>query len=179
MRCVLPLLAWLLGSAVAPGDGITIDYDHEADFSGYATYRWVAPVEDEEDPLLHQRLASAVDFHLSLVGLRRMGAGEPDLWVTFHSDSRGDVVVDSRELGYAFGASWLWGGGPVSSASAVHTYPPGTLVIDLWDAETGNLVWRASAADAIRMPRPRRDRRLADLVQAMFEGYPAEEPEED
>lgn len=179
MRCALLLLAGSLASAAPARDGVTIDYDPEAGFSRFATYRWVAPVEDEEDPLLHQRLASAVDFHLALVGVRRMGAGEPDLWVTFHSDSSGDVVVDSRALGYRFGASWLWGGGPVSSASRVHTYPRGTLVIDLWDAETGNLVWRASATDAIRAPRPRRDTRLADLVQAMFSGYPSGESEED
>lgn len=173
MRCALLLLAWSLGSAIPTGSGITIDYDDEADFSRYATYRWVEPVEDEEDPLLHQRLASGVDFHLALVGLRRMGAGEPDLWVTYHSDSGGEVVVDSRAFGYHFGPDWMWGGGPVSTASAVHTYPKGTLVIDLWEAETGNLVWRASALDAVRMPRPRRDTRLADLVQAMFAGYPS------
>jgi len=174
MRLAFLVLAMLAAPAPQPGSGITLDYDHDADFSRYATYRWVAPVEDEEDPLLDQRLESAVDFHLALRGLRKMGAGEPDLRVTYHSDSGGDVVIDSRALGYHFGPGWFWGGGPVSSASAVHVYPQGTLVVDLWEASTGRLVWRASASDAVHMPRPLRDERLADLVQAMFALYPPE-----
>jgi hypothetical protein len=172
MRSALLLLAMLLVPASEPFPGITVDYDHDADFSRYATYRWHAPVEAEEDPLLEQRLASGVDFHLALRGLRKMGAGEPDLRVTYHSDSGGDVVVDSHVLGYRFGPGWFWGGGPVSSASAIHVYPQGTLVVDLWEASTGRLVWRASAPDAIRMPRPPRDEQLAGLLQAMFAHCP-------
>jgi hypothetical protein len=174
MRSAFLVLALLLVPAPDLSSGITVDCDHDADFSRYATYRWVAPVENEEDPLLEQRLQSGVDFHLALRGLRKMGAGQPDLRVTYHSDSGGDVVVDSRSFGYHFGAGWFWGGGPVSSASAVHTYPAETLVVDLWEASTGRLVWRVSAADAVRMPRPLRDERLADLIQAMFAAYPPE-----
>jgi hypothetical protein len=173
MRPALLLLVLLQVPVEASGPSrVTVDYDHDAEFSRYATYRWLSPVESEVDPLLEQRLASGIEFQLALRGLRRMGAGEPDLWVTYHSDSDGDVVVNSGDLGYHFGPAWFWGGGPVSSASAVHEYPARTLVVDLWEGETGRLVWRGSAEDAVRMPRPRIDTELADLLEAIFASYP-------
>jgi hypothetical protein len=59
----------------------------------------------------------------------------------------------------------------------VQVYREGTLVIDLVDAAKMELVWRASAENAVDEDDapPRAEERLADAVHRMFQVYPPAE----
>ena len=48
--------------------------------------------------------------------------------------------------GYGYGG-YGYGGGPLSATTTIRKYTRGTLVIDVWDARTKQLVWRGTASD--------------------------------
>ena len=76
----------------------------------------------------------------------RQDPGQPQLFVTYHAAEQSALIVDTSRLRYGPGmgrGNWSMGANPVSGT--VYTYVRGTLIIDVWDAETERLVWRGSA----------------------------------
>jgi hypothetical protein len=68
------------------------------------------------------------------------------------------VSVDTSHFGYGYPSSWAWGyggygyGGMGTSTSTVRTYETGTLVVDVWDAKTNQLVWRGTVTEIMLTP---------------------------
>ena len=56
----------------------------------------------------------------------------------------------------------MWGGGMGSSTTTISEYDVGTLVIDIWDAETKQMIWRGSATKTI----PKKPEKQAKLIDA-------------
>ena len=59
--------------------------------------------------------------------------------------------------------------GPVTTETA--TIREGSLVIEFFDAASGELVWRSEASGVIR--RPASDDEIREAIAAMFDGWPA------
>lgn len=135
---LLVLLA-LVGCASAQ---VATDYDKAADFSGYRTYAWITGTQ-AANPLIEQRIKTAVDRHLAARGLTKV-TDSPDLQVATHASTsvQQQVSVDSFGYGYA-GAGW--GGTMVN----VRNVDVGTLLLDLVDASSQQLVWRGMATDVV------------------------------
>lgn len=165
----LPTLA-LLAAAPAMAQSVNIDYDKGYDFSKLKTYQWVQPVEDEENPLMAQRLRNAVDYWLSMKGAQKVDA-DPDIFVTYSSDSKEEVSVNSTSFGYGYGPSWYWGGGMGTTSATVSTYEVGTLVIDVWDAKTKNLIWRGTASGTVSPNPEKMERKVNVAVEKLFKKW--------
>jgi hypothetical protein len=56
----------------------------------------------------------------------------------------------------------------------VQNYKVGTLVIDLFDARTKQLIWRGSASDTLADKSDKNIKNLDKGVQKMFEHFPPE-----
>src|SRR5690606_5396298 len=78
-------------------------------------------------------------------------------YVNYHASTSTDIELQSDSYGYTFGAYGLgtWGYygmrpiGPVSTTTRVVQYDVGTLVVDIWDAATKELVWRGQGTDSL------------------------------
>jgi len=162
--------ALLLAAAPAMAQSVHIDYDKNYDFSKIRTYQWVQPVEDEENPLMAQRLRNAVDYQLSMKGAQKVDS-DPDIFVTYHSDSKEEVSVSSTSFGYGYGPGWYWGGGVGTSTASVTTYEVGTLVIDAWDAKTKNLIWRGTASATVSPNPDKMERKINTAVEKLFKKW--------
>jgi Domain of unknown function (DUF4136) len=148
----------------------SVSYDRHADASGLRSYRWAHPLEVEEEPLVHQRLVAAIDYHLRMYGLRETET-EADVWVTYHSDSAGEVVIDTGRFGYTLGPGWYWGGG-LGNRGRIHRYPAGTLVVDVWDATTARLLWRGTAPGTVTVVPERPETRIGVACATLFRSFP-------
>ena len=151
------VLALMLMVAVAgcAGAQVKTDADADADFTRYRSYvlqpgRLVgAQAMDaaRENPLLAERIQKAIGAELSRKGLQQApDAANADLIATYTASARTVVdfdVIAPAEPGFEPYDEWYWG--PGFEDVWVDEYREGTLVIDLIDARTRKLVWRAIA----------------------------------
>lgn len=161
---------------------VDYDYAHEADFSKFKTYAWHEDDSDDsslkaQNPLANERVMSAVDQQLSAKGLRKV-ASNPDVYVTYHAQSKENMSLDTTSMGYGYGPGWGWGGfyggglGMGSTTTQVRTYQTGTLVVDIWDAKAKELVWRGIGSDTISDSPQKNAQKIDSAMKQMFRHYP-------
>jgi hypothetical protein len=156
----LTVLAIALAAAlIQPGCAVTVrtDFDHGADFSSYQTFDWLAPpqressaVESESrDPfssnsLLDKRIRAAVERSLDARGYRRAVEADADIRLNYHVIFRDKLVASGTDFG--FYNRYRYGGFGTGFDFSVRQYQEGTIIVDVVDRATDQLVWRGWAA---------------------------------
>ena len=160
-------------SVCADGDGgvrhVKTDYDRAANFSNYKTYSWEKV--QTQDPLWVDRIKSAVNSALGAKGWTQVESGG-DVSVVAIEITRNQQTLNTFYDGFGGGWRWRGFGGFGESTTTVDTYKTGTLVIDLFDAKTKNLVWRGSATDTLSNNSDKNIKNLDKSVQKLFEHFP-------
>lgn len=166
----LVLATFTLMAAPAFGQKIYIDYDKDYDWSTIKTYAWKVTTEtsvQKANPLLHSRIVNGIEHYITLGGLTEVDS-DPDIYVTYHGSSKEELSVNTSSYGVGYPGGWGYGsyggyggyyghhyGGMYGTASTtVTSYRVGTLVIDAWDADTQELIWRGMAADIVLTENP-------------------------
>ena len=154
-RNIVPLLVAVICFLGCSSTTVHIDYDREVDRSRYKTFAWALSEETsmkDSSPLMHDRTVAYITQKLEEGGLAKV-EGDPDVYVTYHTDERQEMQLNTTHLGYGYGRGYYrspyWGGGMEASSTRAYTYARGTLIIDIWDAETKNLVWRGAVENAV------------------------------
>ena len=169
MKRTVALAIALLALGVAPAmaQKVYIDWDKSVDFDKYETFAWAKTREvslQDSSPLMHSRIKNAIEYQLTTGGMIE-DFENPDVYVTYHGENETRMNVNTSNWGYGHGAGWgwdpYWGGGYGSSTTTVSQYEVGTLVIDIWDAETMQMIWRGSATKAIPT-KPKKQAKLID-----------------
>jgi len=158
-RINIMLLCLGLAGGAAFAQQIHFNYDRSANFSAYKTYQWVDRKELQVgDPLLDQDLKNIVDTQFARKGLRRVESGA-DLHISYQGAISQEKEYDMLRSGP--GPGW-WGDGRVTSS----TVEVGKLLIELFDAATGQLVWRGSAEKVLDIKKDP-DKNYRDLEKAV------------
>ncbi len=155
---------------------ISNDYDKDADFRTYKTYDWLdnrpnIPADVvramNQNQLFSARLRRAAESELNAKGLVRDQVN-PDILLTYHVGV--EDKVDVADWGYRYSGHYY---GYQRDIQA-YQYHEGTLIIDMIDAKTMQLVWRASATKTIDdKPTPEQlDQRIPDAVAKILAAYP-------
>ena len=161
----------LLAATPALAQKVNVDYDKTFDFSKVETYQWVDPVQDAGNPLMIQRLHNAIDYHMSMKGVRKVDS-DPDVFLTYSTSSKEEFSVSSTNFGYGYGAGWYgYGGGVGMTSTNVTSYEVGTLVIDVWDAKTKNLVWRGTAEGTVAANPEKMERKLTTALEKLYDKW--------
>jgi hypothetical protein len=131
------------------------DYDRSYDFSKLQTWDFKVTTRMPKDPvgtntLWNQRIHDGLVEHLAQIGYRKLSDGEPDLLVTYFMGIK--EKYDIRYIDYGFPGRWgdwgYWGRwyGWTPGYGQVDVwripYNESTLVVDLIDPHTNQLVWR-------------------------------------
>ena len=161
-------LVALMATAVFAID-VKTDYDRTANFSNYKTYSWEKV--QTQDPLWVDRIKSAVNSALAVKGWTQVESGG-DVSVVAIGITRNQQTLNTFYDGFGGGWRWRGLGGFGESTTTVDTYKTGTLVIDLFDAKTKNLVWRGSATDTLSNNSDKNIKNLDKSVQKLFEHFP-------
>ncbi len=172
-------LLLVLAASPALAQRVYVDYDRDVDFDAYRSFAWVGTPETSmqgESPLVHSRLKNSIEHYLAQAGLAE-DTEAPDLYVTYHTSSKEKVSYSTSTMGAGYGPGWgfdpYWGGG--MSTTTAHAYEEGTLIIDLWDAESKNMVWRGSATAVVKS-KPEKlakqiDKAVAKMIAAFDKKY--------
>lgn len=163
------------------------DYDTERLLTGMTAYRWIEPALDERadsqklgyqfEALMDQRVHNAVDGVLQTRGFQRVDSDKTDVdflvnYITSQKTRREERQV-TTSFGYGFSP---WGLG-VSTDSRVQEYEEGSLIIDIIDPETKQVVWRGRSRARIQddLSPERRTARINEAVAKILEGFPRPE----
>ncbi len=149
------------------------DWDPAANFSTFHTYQWkdATPLKNQ---LLDQRIVQSINQQLAAKGLRQVDSGG-DLFVTYHGSVSEQLNMTTTGYGYGMGGWYGPGYGGVGvQNTTVQQIPIGTLVVDLVDVKTNQMVWRSTASDDLKQsdnPQQAQDR-VDNAVKAMFSRWP-------
>ena len=167
-----PIIVALLFAAPCLAQ-VHVDYDRSADFSKYATFSWSASEETsvkDTDPLMHDRIVKAIQDEVVSSGLKSVDSS-PDLYVTYHTDEKQEMSLNTTSFGYGYSGSWGWDPyydfpAPTmgSSHTTSYTYVRGTLIVDIWDAGTKELIFRGSATAVVAENPKRAERQINKAI---------------
>lgn len=172
MKHVTFLAAFLFLAAGAYGQDVHYNYDRSGKFALYKTYKWVEiPGGSVPDPLIHQAIMQAAEEQLTLKGLTKVEAN-PDLYIGYQVVIDLQKSVDLYSTG-GFGGFGGWGGDRTVRGQT-STIPVGILLMDVYDAERKQLVWRGDAMKVIDLKKePEKNyRNLQKVMAKLFKNYP-------
>ena len=175
-RAVFVLMGMmLLFAGKLSAQQVKTDYDRNANFGQYKTYSWEQV--KTKDALDVDRIKTAVNAALSAKG-----------WTMV--DSGGDVSVIAMEMTHnqqtlntfydGFGGGWGWrrfgGGGFGEATTTTETYKVGSVVVDLFDTKTKQLIWRGTSSDTLSNNSDKNIKNLDKGVEKMFKHFPPGSP---
>jgi hypothetical protein len=160
-------IALLLAAAASFGQEVKIDYDHGANFSRYKTFSWEKVVM--ANPAWADRIKAAIAADLAKEGWRPVESGGDISVIALDMDETHQSLNTYYD---AFGGTWSWKGGWTDYTTTVDTYQVGTLVVDLFDANTKKLIWRGSSSKSLSNKSDKNFQNLDKGVQKMFEHFP-------
>jgi hypothetical protein len=140
------------------------DYNKEYDLAAIKAFDFKPQTRISRDPIANNsiwgtQIREAIAANLKSHGLREDGTETPDVLVAFYVGLR--ERYDMRYLGYgvpfygrSFRSRWGWPSG--YDAWAV-PYTESTLIVDLVDARTNQLVWRGYNQDSINLGKTEKD----------------------
>jgi hypothetical protein len=171
-RVVFVLIGMMfLFAAKSSAQQVKTDYDRSANFGQYKTYSW-AQVKTK-DALDVDRIKTAVNAALAAKGWTQV-------------DSGGDVSIVAIEITQnqqtlntfydGFGGGWGWrrfgGGGFGEATTTTETYKVGTLIVDLFDAKTKQLIWRGTSSNTLSNNSDKNIKNLDKGADKMFKHFP-------
>ena len=156
----------LLLTAASLAQQVKTDYDRSAKFDQYKTFSFEKV--QTQDPLWVDRIKSAVSAQLTAKGLSQVDSGG-DISVVAVGMTETQQRLDTFYNG--LGRGWRFGGFGDSTTN-VENYKVGTLIVDLFDSKTKELLWRGSASDTVSNKSANNIKNLDKGVQKMFKDYP-------
>jgi hypothetical protein len=148
---------------------VKTDYDRNTNFSQYKTYSWSSV--KTKDPLLVDRIKSAVNSSLAAKGLTQVDSGGDLSIVAMEITKNQQTLNTFYDSGFG---GWRWGGGFGNATTTTETYKVGTLVVDLFDTQSKELAWRGSASDTLSNNSDKNIKNLNKGVEKMFKHFPPE-----
>jgi len=173
MRKTLSIVCLLIVAAATSSlAGISVDHDKSADFSKYQTFTIVEATE-AISPLMRERLIKAIEVALGAEGLEKVEEGG-DLKVVIHTSTDTETHVTADNWGYGGYPRWGGWGGWGTTTVNVTNIAAGTLMLDMVDASSNQLVWRGVATDSIPKKSEKVERKIYKAVDKLFRHYPPE-----
>jgi len=164
-RALLSTLIILLLTAPLRADDKSVDFDEDKDFTKYESFDVRRQAINSKAPALNsdlvkERIANSIRRELTNDGLFK-DATQPDLIVNYRLGAQIERDVDTFRTG-RFGRR---------TRVVVDKYTEGTLVVDILERSSGDLVWRGIYNDK-EGDFSKLARKLDDDVKKLFEEYP-------
>ena len=183
MKRVLGLAAamLLLGSFAAAQD-VSYNFDQQADFTKYKTYKWVEVKGGEQpDELTAKQIAAAIEKQLKAKGLTRATGDAADMYVAYQVAVSKEKELQTWDTGYGMGPGWggryhgrYYGAGSGMSTTTTSTIYIGSLAFDMYDAAGKKLIWRGMASKQldVKAKPEKRQKNLDKGMAKLFKNYP-------
>jgi hypothetical protein len=165
-RCAvrfLPVVVALLGAVPAWAE-MVVEVDEAADFSTFASYRWVEGLPAQRGGV-EKQIHASVEGQMQARGLRRVEDGPADIDVSTW------VLTDTNVDLWSATATTTWG--RVGTIQVRDTID-GTLVVRLTRSGTNDMLWHAMVHEIVDpgLTSEQLERKVDRLIDKMFRKYP-------
>lgn len=163
----------LLFVQCAPQLRVYSDHDPDYQIGNFSTFNWGGKESIEVDrnllyysQLNDKRIKAAVSHELSDRGYQ-LSKNDPNMLLHYHIIVSDQSVITPDPYGYFYGPYWL------HIHANVCTYEEGTLIIDIMDPKTNNLIWRGWATAALDEVDPENTQEMIGrAVSRIFQKFP-------
>lgn len=163
---------------------VATDYDKEAKFTEYKTYR-VAQNEIQDpntalvfNDLNRDRIERSLETKLETFGLNK--ADQPDVIVSYSMGTEVRKNYSTSATHTDMGGRWrgrYWGGsgmGSTQSTTQEYNTVDGQLLVSLTDARSNKLIWYGAVSHEITGNGKKAEKRIHDAIEKIFESFPME-----
>ena len=165
----MTLAATVLVMAGAAGaQDVAVDYDKAANFAAIKTFA-VKLGTSWGNPLSEKRVTDEITSALKAKGWAEAPEAAADALVVLHG-----ATSTKKNLNTFYSGGWggyRWGGMGTTTTS-VSEYTVGTLVTDIFDAKTKQLMWRGTAQDELSEKPEKNQKKLAKASDKLFKDFP-------
>ena len=143
-----------------------------ADYNNYETYAFASSVNNPNNPYvlsdnnLQTKIKDAISYELSDMGYEK-SSNDPDLLVNFRVLERDTELMLNQEDDY-----WGPSGTTIATGTRSMEVEAGTLIVDVADVETGQVVWTGLASGILDGNQfDRRESSVDMAVQEIFDQF--------
>jgi hypothetical protein len=162
-----------LGAGQLAAQSANHTFDKDAVFSNYKTYKWVN-IENAQhlDDLTADQLMGTVDVALVKKGLTKSPSDKADLLIGYQIARGNDKQLSHFNIGGSYGTAA--GANSGSAGATTTTVHSGQLVLDMYDSQRKQLVWRgvvSNAIDANAKP-DKKQKHMDQAIEKLLKDYP-------
>jgi Domain of unknown function (DUF4136) len=150
------LMTFLL---LAAATATSVEYDPQVDFSRYETWSWHRAVTPAANPVTDKRIREAIENGLAARGISRVDR-DGTLLVVYHASKTTEIDLAPIKSGVA------------STPTGIRYVEKGSLVVDMLDAASGNVVWRGHAGTALKFGPSEIAEQVKTAVEKLLENFP-------
>jgi hypothetical protein len=160
----------LLGSAAFAQD-VKVDFDKDANFGAIKTFSlrigtaWGNPISEK-------RVIAEFEQALTEKGWAKADEAKADAIVVLHGATQVKKDLNTFYSGGMGGYGWRGMGGMGTASTTVTEYTVGTLVVDIFDAKSKQLLFRGTASDELSDKPEKNAKKLAKASDKMFKDFP-------
>lgn len=177
--CAASLILTLLIQSCGPTLKVTSDYDKAVDFGKYKTYIVdTFHMPSRMNQLNANRVLNAVKADLNKKGFSESATPDMLVHITVLAKEEQTVTATSSYYGYGYGGyyrPYYWGG-PTGGAGYttydVDKYIDGSVIVDIADAQTKNLLWEGIGNKQIDGPADDPDKAISNAVTSIMASFP-------
>jgi hypothetical protein len=171
LRSVITL-AFLALPAFAAAQDVKIDFDKAYVFQPATTYS-IAIGTTWGNDLSQRRVLEEIDSAIAAKGWKKV-TDNPSVAVVLHGASQTKHSASTFYSGTGGGYGYRYGGfgGTATASTVVSEYQVGTLVVDMFDAKSKNLIFRGTAEDEISDNAEKNAKRLDKASTKLFKDFP-------
>jgi Domain of unknown function (DUF4136) len=181
-RFSLAAMTVLLISGWALAQDVRYNFDKDAKFSDFRTYKWVdIKGSDQVNSLVQGQIKAAIDAELATKGLTKTDSDDADLYIGFQTAIGTEKQFNSYSTGWGAGPGWGhgWYGGyggmtSTTTSGSTNTIYVGQLGLDMYESKKHDLVWRGTVSKTID-PKAKPDKQQKNLKKAvakLLKNYP-------
>jgi hypothetical protein len=157
--------------ALAVAQDVKIDYDKAFNFSPVKTYSIKVGTTWGND-LSQRRVLTEFDEAIAAEGWKKVADGQEDIQVILHGATQTKQSASTFYSGMGGYGYRGFGGGSGTASTVISEYRVGTLVVDMFDAKSKNLVFRGTAEDEISDNPEKNAKKLDKASTKMFKDFP-------
>jgi hypothetical protein len=160
-------------AGVAAAADVNTQFDRGYDFSKIKTFHakvatgWGNPIG--ESNVLHD-----IEQGIAARGWQSAPEGQADAEVLIHGSTkqRHNLNTFYTGMGGGWGYRGFGGMGMATAQTTVNDYTEGTLLVDIYDAKTKQLIWRGTAVDEIKEKQDKREKQMEKVSEKLFKKFP-------
>ncbi len=185
LKSTLIILAMVTAGQVS-AQKVTVDLDKDTDFTKYKSITFLGWQKDSDklmNDLDKERMRNAFTAEFKSRGMEK-GGDDADIAITLYlvlEQKTSTTAYTNYYGGGGYGrygrGSWGWGNGYGTTTYSESDYIKGTLVMDVYDNSTNQLIWQAVASGTVKENPKKRDKSIPKTVGKLMKKFPIEPTE--